>query len=90
MAAAAISDEASPTPEPAWADGRRRVCSSPMSTGRCPICQGETFEIRAKLVCRTCSAILETCCEGGPMGAPCDREVARPAEPSPPDDSRRG
>lgn len=61
-----------------------------MSTGRCPICQGVTFEIRAKLVCRTCGTILETCCEGGPMGPPCDREAARPADSSPPDDSPRG
>jgi hypothetical protein len=61
-----------------------------MTTSRCPICQGETFEIRAKLVCRTCGAILETCCEGGPMGPPCDRAAAPAEESSPPDDSRRG
>ena len=63
---------------------------SAMTSGRCPICQGETFEIRAKLVCRTCGAILETCCEGGPMGAPCDRAAAPAEQPAPPDDSRRG
>jgi hypothetical protein len=34
----------------------------------CPVCRGETIEIRAKLVCRVCGTILETCCEGGPMG----------------------
>jgi hypothetical protein len=39
-----------------------------MSDVPCPVCQGETFEIRAKLVCRRCGTILETCCEGGPMG----------------------
>jgi hypothetical protein len=72
------------------AAGRPFCILAPMSTGRCPICQGETFEIRAKLVCRTCGAILETCCEGGPMGAPCDREAARPAEPSPPAEAGSG
>jgi hypothetical protein len=49
-------------------------------SSRCPICQGETFEIRAKLVCRQCGTILETCCEGGPMGTAsggCDRVPAR-------------
>jgi hypothetical protein len=61
-----------------------------MSTCRCPICQGETFEIRAKLMCRRCGAILETCCEGGPMGAPIDPAAAPPAQPAPSDDSRRG
>ena len=50
----------------------------PMSTCRCPICSGETYEIRAKLVCRQCGAILETCCEGGPMGAPADDAAAPP------------
>lgn len=62
----------------------------PMTTPRCPICAGETHEIRAKLVCRQCGAILETCCEGGPMGGGCDREPAPPAPSAPPDDPRRG
>lgn len=53
-----------------------------MSQPRCPICQGETHEIRAKLVCRTCGAILETCCEGGPMGRGCEQPPAPPAEPT--------
>jgi hypothetical protein len=35
---------------------------------RCAVCGGETIEIRAKLICRGCGTILETCCEGGPMG----------------------
>jgi hypothetical protein len=59
-----------------------------MSTCRCPICHGETFEIRAKLMCRRCGAILETCCEGGPM-AP-TAAAAPPAQPAPADDPRRG
>ena len=62
----------------------------PMSDCRCPICQGETFEIRAKLMCRQFGAILETCCEGGPMGSPADAAAAPPAQPAPSDDSRRG
>jgi hypothetical protein len=63
-----------------------------MQTPRCPICQGETFEIRAKLVCRRCGTILETCCEGGPMGSSpaCDRFPAPPAQQEQPDDSRPG
>jgi len=31
----------------------------------CPICGGPLVEIRAKLQCERCHAILETCCEGG-------------------------
>jgi hypothetical protein len=63
-----------------------------MSSPRCPICQGETFEIRAKLVCRQCGMILETCCEGGPMGtSPTCPRPASPAEQSEqPRDSRDG
>jgi len=60
-----------------------------MTACRCPICGGETFEIRAKLVCRQCGAILETCCEGGPMGGP-GTVAAPPGEPAPPVDSRDG
>lgn len=62
-----------------------------MSTCRCPICQGETHEIRAKLVCRQCGAILETCCEGGPMGSAPHTAGDTPAPPSPPSrsDERR-
>ena len=42
----------------------------------CPICGGETHEIRAKLHCRRCGMILETCCEGGPMHArSCDQQT---------------
>jgi len=37
----------------------------PASTPICPICGGRLIEIRAKLVCERCHAILETCCEGG-------------------------
>jgi hypothetical protein len=54
-----------------------------MSECRCPVCGGETIEIRAKLVCRGCGSILETCCEGGPMGGP---EPVPPRDPSPPVD----
>jgi hypothetical protein len=61
-----------------------------MSQPRCPVCQGETFEIRAKIVCRACGMILETCCEGGPMGGSpsCVKPVDRPAQPEQPRDSR--
>jgi len=59
-----------------------------MGECRCPVCGAETFEIRAKLVCRGCGMILETCCEGGPMGG--GTEAAPPREPAPPDDSRAG
>ncbi|NBX29678.1 hypothetical protein EBR04_04390 [bacterium] len=53
-----------------------------MATPRCPVCLGETHEIRAKLVCRQCGMILETCCEGGPMGSgECPRAAAPPAPP---------
>jgi hypothetical protein len=31
----------------------------------CPICNGPLIEIRQKLVCAECHAIVETCCEGG-------------------------
>ncbi len=31
----------------------------------CPVCGGETFEIRGKAQCRRCHTICETCCEGG-------------------------
>jgi len=51
-----------------------------MSTARCPICAGPTHEIRAKLVCRQCGAILETCCEGGPMAGGCGL-AGEPNEP---------
>ncbi|NBU41994.1 MAG: hypothetical protein EBS51_14580 [Planctomycetia bacterium] len=63
-----------------------------MSHSRCPVCQGETFEIRAKLVCRRCGMILETCCEGGPMGCSpaAEPEPAPSADPEQPRDSRRG
>jgi hypothetical protein len=57
---------------------------SAMTTARCPICAGPTHEIRAKLVCRQCGAILETCCEGGPMAGSCDLD----REPLPPDTAR--
>jgi hypothetical protein len=61
-----------------------------MATTPCPICRGETCEIRAKLVCRTCGAILETCCEGGPMGTgtSCRRPAASPVQPDQSADSR--
>lgn len=31
----------------------------------CPVCGGETMEIRGKAQCRRCHTICETCCEGG-------------------------
>ncbi len=34
----------------------------------CPVCGGPLIEIRAKLQCRRCHTILETCCEGGRPG----------------------
>lgn len=65
-----------------------------MSAILCPICGGATHEIRAKLLCRTCGAILETCCEGGPMAGGCPPEqphdASRPVQPERADDSRRG
>jgi len=75
------NDAATGNPEPSrmlWA----------MSTCRCPICSGETHEIRAKLVCRQCGAILETCCEGGPMGLPADHAAAPPSRSEPPENPR--
>lgn len=61
------------------------------SSPRCPICNGETHEIRAKLHCRQCGAILETCCEGGPMaGRPCDRDPPPPTDPERPDVFKAG
>jgi hypothetical protein len=33
----------------------------------CPVCGGPLEEIRAKLQCRRCHAIIETCCEEGPQ-----------------------
>jgi hypothetical protein len=32
----------------------------------CPVCGGHLIEIRGKLQCERCRAIVETCCEGGP------------------------
>jgi transcription initiation factor TFIIIB Brf1 subunit/transcription initiation factor TFIIB len=68
-----------------------------MTNPICPICAGSTHEIRAKLVCRQCGMILETCCEGGPMGGGCDRaprgddpEAAPPVRPESSDDFSRG
>jgi hypothetical protein len=63
-----------------------------MTMPSCPVCQGDTTEIRAKLICRRCGTILETCCEGGPMGttASCPPPPASPAPSAPPDESRRG
>lgn len=31
----------------------------------CPVCGGETMEIRGKAQCKRCHTICETCCEGG-------------------------
>ena len=63
-----------------------------MTQPRCPVCQGETFEIRAKLLCRACGMIIETCCEGGPMGpgVSCPQPTASPARPAPTHESQRG
>ena len=62
-----------------------------MATVICPVCAGPTHEIRAKLVCRQCGMILETCCEGGPMAGRCEarteRGDPRAAQPSRPDSS---
>jgi hypothetical protein len=35
----------------------------------CPVCDGPVVEVRAKLVCARCRAIVETCCDGGKQGA---------------------
>jgi transcription initiation factor TFIIIB Brf1 subunit/transcription initiation factor TFIIB len=63
----------------------------------CPICAGPTHEIRAKLVCRQCGMILETCCEGGPMAGRCDTShdggnapAAPPSRPESSDDFSDG
>ena len=63
-----------------------------MTSPRCPVCQGQTLEIRAKLICRACGMILETCCEGGPMGRgiACPQPPALPAPSAPPNESQRG
>jgi hypothetical protein len=43
--------------------------ASPADSGpcrpACPVCGGPLIEIRAKLQCRRCRTICETCCEGG-------------------------
>ena len=52
----------------------------------CPVCGGDTYEIRAKLHCRQCGMILETCCEGGPMGARSCEQQTFPAESKQPED----
>jgi hypothetical protein len=31
----------------------------------CPVCDGPVIEVRSKLVCARCRAIVETCCDGG-------------------------
>ena len=72
---------------PRQAESRCRMLS-PMSTCRCPICSGETHEIRAKLICRQCGAILETCCEGGPMGAQADDAALPPSRSERPENPR--
>jgi hypothetical protein len=68
-----------------------------MITPICPVCAGPTHEIRAKLVCRQCGMILETCCEGGPMSGRCEtpteppeRPAAQPSRPDSSDDFSRG
>jgi len=63
-----------------------------MHLPRCPVCHGETFEIRAKLMCRQCGMILETCCEGGPMGSSlaCEQPPAPSADSDQPRTSRDG
>ncbi len=61
-----------------------------MSTCRCPICAGDTHEIRAKLICRQCGAILETCCEGGPMGPLADESAVLPPRSEQTDDLHDG
>jgi hypothetical protein len=43
----------------------RPECARPA----CPVCDGPIVEIRSKLVCARCRAIVETCCDGGRQGA---------------------
>ena len=43
----------------------RPVCDRPA----CPVCDGPVAELRGKLVCTRCRAIVETCCDGGKQGA---------------------
>jgi hypothetical protein len=33
------------------------------------VCDGRLLELRGKLVCSRCHAIVETCCDGGKQGA---------------------
>jgi hypothetical protein len=40
--------------------------SPPNCRAACPACGGSLVEVKAKLVCSRCRAIIETCCEGGP------------------------
>ena len=63
-----------------------------MNESRCPVCSGETIEIRSKLMCRTCGMILETCCEGGPMGnaSDCQSKSKPSSQPEELDDSETG
>ncbi len=35
----------------------------------CPICSGNLFYLRTKLVCEKCHSIVETCCDGGRLPA---------------------
>jgi hypothetical protein len=51
-----------PEPVPPVAPRESSAACSPC----CPVCGGSTLiEIRAKLTCQRCRAIIETCCEGG-------------------------
>ncbi len=44
---------------------RPTACDRPV----CPVCDGRLAELRGKLVCSRCHAIVETCCDGGKQGA---------------------
>jgi hypothetical protein len=43
---------------------KRADCERPA----CPVCDGPITELRGKLVCTRCRAIVETCCDGGKQG----------------------
>lgn len=80
---------ASPARSPPVPAARARLAKPPatmrgMSSPICPVCAGPTFEIRAKLVCRQCGMILETCCEGGPMAGGCTDPADGSADPAAP------
>jgi len=53
--------------EPGRPDPGERPHGAPTTAHpACPVCGGLLVDIRAKLQCRQCGRICETCCEGGP------------------------